>query len=73
MAGTVRSAATGAPIGGACVQVSPNFGWRSCETFTAPDGTYSVRLLQAPGADVTIAINTDGQVITVPASLVFMP
>ena len=33
--------------------------------------TYTVRLTQAPGADVTIAVNTDGQVITVPASLAF--
>ena len=35
------------------------------------DDTYTVRLTQAPAADVTIAINTDGQVITVPTSLVF--
>ena len=37
---------------------------------SVPD-SYTMRLTQAPVGDVSVAINTDGQVLTAPASLVF--
>ena len=59
--GYVRDSA-GAPIAGASISMNPEGSPRNLEVQSAQDGSYSITMLHAPGARVTVTVAKQGYV-----------